>query len=347
MSDTILQTGLADRPLVPSSALKLLSAVTEEPSLEVSLMCGGNTIYSGNLAAYGNIVELHDPASLIEAWFRANNRVVATVTVRFGLAVLPVTVLYCEYDLPDEPDFSQSYLSLISAQRVHRGSVVTIAADSFEALKATVVTAVGVDSDGIARTVEFPLNISSTVAPVSVSVPVDTLLRYAGALADVHCFSFDSGDRQKVFFLVNDTRFITIGFKSAFNVREYIDIPGTVVHAAEVTVENATLDRTLVQYNRKSSHTYEVTTAALTREEAEAFAQIVESRETVLRSGGVDYPIVITDHTIESSDDDSSLPSMKFTYRYAGDRPALFASGASPFVEPDRIFTAQYSKQYS
>ncbi len=348
----ILQSSLAEIPLVPTSALKVFSATTAAEALDVSIESdsAASPLYSGTLAAFGGKVELLDPASIIEEWMREKNMVAATITVTFGNEAIMFDAIYCEYELPDNFDFSKSFLSLIYAQRTHKGSVITIAAESSEALMAATVTAVGLDASGTPVSPQLSFFPSGQIPAVhSNSSFVDSLLtrfRSSTQIVDIQYLVFDSGSRQKVFFIVDDQQFVTIGFRNIFNIVEYIDIPGIVTEKSEISRDSAMVNNSLVQYNQQSLHTYEISTAPLTRDEAEAFAQIVGSRETVIRIENVDYPIKITDHTIESTTDDTSLDSMKFTFRFPAARPCLFMPGLSPFRPSHRIFTEQYSKQY-
>ena len=343
----IIQQSLSSAGLVPTSALGILSASTPEKELRVTLVIERESIYAGTLAAYAGTVTLHDPASLIEDWLKKKNAVTATVHATFGPDTISFDVIHCAYTLPDDYDFSFTFLTLLQAQRVHPGSLVTIAADTNTALLASTVTAFGSDLNGRPSFIRGNLDPHTVTASVSTVVSIDDLIARANAagLSTVSYLTIDSGSRQKSLFLTPETQYITIAFRSIFNVLEYMDIPCIVTRRTEVSTQEAEIQGTLTQYSREVNDTYEVASAPLTREEAAAIAQIPQSHQTYIRSGGVDHPILITDHTVEPSTDDTAPVTVKFTYRLTGTRPGLLA-GQSPFVEPSRIFTTQYTPPY-
>lgn len=350
MATTILDTSLAQLPAVPTSALTLLSASTDEPSLHVGLAVGRIPFFGTDLAAYEGVVEFHDPASLIEEYFREQGYVSRPVTIYFGTETIVVNCIYCEYHLPEGHDFSRSFLSLIYAQRTHAGSMVSLAADSEDALASATVTARGLDADGSPQSCTFPLQAEVPPDTGTVAIDVDALvmrIREQSGIIDVASFTIDAGIRQKAFFIVKHPEFLTFSYLSAFNVREYIDIPCTMAVKTEVSRDSAFVAGRSTQYNQSVERKYEVTTAPLTREEALAISQLVESRATRLRTGGKEYDVVIDDHTLEPDNDDTSLDSVKFTWRFSTSRPMLFGESLAPLLPPaEGIFTDEFTEQY-
>lgn len=61
-----------------------------------------------------------------------------------------------------------------------------------------------------------------------------------------------------------------------------------------------------------------------------------------------DYEIIVTDHTCEVDNNDESLPSMKFTFRFVGDRPKFFDSDMDVFVPSgSKVFSDQFTAEFA
>lgn len=350
MSTTILQAHLESVPLVPTSALTSLSAQTTEASLRVSLTCGHDTIFTTILYPHLGIVEFQDPASLIEHYLRKKGATTATIVARFGTEALAINCIYCEYELPAGHDFSASFLTLLPALRVHDGSVVHIDADSLAALEAISVTAVGTDAAGSLKSFHLtdpsPVAISYGRATLDISQMIARVKASSG-ITRIHCFTASSGARQKSLFLVSDPSFLTFRFRNCFNAPETVDISGTSVMKTEVSRQLAICQLRSRQYDYVTDRTYVHTTGPLTRMEAAALSQLVESRDTAILLSGTEYPVLITDHTAEVSDDDSAQNTFKFTWRFASRRPRLFGATLSPLLDESlNIFTGQFSLEF-
>ena len=71
--------------------------------------------------------------------------------------------------------------------------------------------------------------------------------------------------------------------------------------------------------------------------------RLITSHSASVIIDGVKQPIIITDETCESSNDDESLTSYKFTWQFA-DRRLLDWDAAMP--THDGIFTQEYTEEY-
>lgn len=350
MSTAIQQASLALLPLVPTSALSSLSALTDEPSLTVSMRSGYQTIFTTKLYAYYGVVEFTDPASLIEQYMRDAGRFYAPVEITFDTESITLNCLYCEYDLPPDTDLSATFLTLLPAQRTHPGSVVTVAAGSQEAISQATVKVLGTDSEGHPLTHTLDSTCLTQGLFGLAEINVSALIALVTSTTDIRrvtSFTVNSGPRQKIFFIAPDPDFLTFRFRSCFNVPETVDIPGVSVMVTEVTRDDALCSGRTLQYNRQTSRTYTHTTGPLTRIEAAALAQLIESRSVTLLVDGTEYPVIITDHTSEVTDDNSTLNTLKFTWRFTGHRPRLFGPTLKPLLdESTGIFTTPFTPEY-
>lgn len=350
MPTVIQQSNLSELPLVPTSALTLLSAQTTEPSLTVAMHCGVQSIFSAKLYTLYGKVEFHDPASLIEQFMRDNHRFIARIEIIFGTEAITLNCLYSDYDLPLDTDFSATFLTLLPAQRTHPGSVVTIAVDTQDAITAATVKALGTDPEGhpLTHTLDHTVLTQKIfgLAEIDVSALI-AKVKEESAMTKVTSFTVNSGSRQKSLFISPDPDYLTFRFRSCFNVPETVDISGVSVMKTEVSRDVATCSGRTLHYDRHTSRTYEHTTGPLTRIEAAALAQLVESRAVSLLIDGTEYPVLITDHTSEVTDDNSTLNTLKFTWRFTGNRPRLFGSTLRPLLDESKgIFTEPFTPEY-
>ncbi len=139
---------------------------------------------------------------------------------------------------------------------------------------------------------------------------------------------------------------MTFTFRNCFNVPEPVYLPGQTVMKPEVSVDDAVCSGRTLQYNRVISRSYEFTSGPLTRHEAAALAQFLESHSVSVVVDDVAYEIVITDQSTEISSDASSLNVLKFTWQFADRRPHLFGDDLDPLLYSSQIFTEQFQQQY-
>lgn len=361
MTAQILSPQLTDNSQqLPTGAVSDLVIATDTDRLDISLWSDGLKFYDASLYAYDGKVTMEGARDLIEMHFREKGWSVHAVTVKVcapgiatPLATKDICCLYCEYDTP-VTSFDKAFLSLFGVQRTHLGSVVSVAADNTEALAAATLTAVGLTAAGAAASQTIPL---SSISPQGAQpanychISLDDLMAELSGLSPkistLKHFTVKAGDRQKTFYLDSHTDYFTLCFRSIFNCPEYIDIPGSTVMSTEVSRADAYVGGSISQYDQSSLRSYKVTTAPLTRGEAEAFAQVIESRDIRIRLRGVDYPIAVIDHTIDVSYDNDNLNTILFTWRFKSPRPRLFGTTLDPLLAgDDGIFTQEFTPEY-
>lgn len=304
------------------------------------------TIFSNTLYPFNNIVEIYAVGSLVEEFLRSVDKFFGTFEIRVDNASLRLNMLYCEYLLHEEFLPDNTFLHSAAASVVH--------ADSFFCLSHTppfpdsyTVKIVGHATDGSLATAEHQLR---SDLPHGVSARVKSVIdaAHAAGLADVAYFSVDNGRAQHLFYISKHPSHFTFYFRNIFNVPEYLDIVGVVKRKTSVDSDSATCNNTVMQYNRTVARTYEISTAPLTEHQVRAVEQLIASHSAQIDFDDYAYPIIITDHTCEPSSDNENLVSVKFTFRYASERPALYHSEADAILADDpHIFNNPFSPEYS
>lgn len=352
MATEFLQSSILDRPYVLTSELRSIAASTDDDRLTVSLACSGNVFFSVVIYAYNGKVELLDPGSLVEAYFRSKGMVSGIVSVSFGSAVKDISFLYCEYSMPDAFHPENELLLSSSARRVHEGSRFTFAALPLHSVMRIDFKAFGLDENGIP--VNADLNFSIDASKVyrhtynfETSAYVKDFVKKNPDMVKVLYFSVSNGSRQLMCYLSPSPAWLTFAFMNVFNVQEYIGIEGAVKVRSETSRQTARCSGDIVQYDRRTDRTYQFSTGPLPDDEVESLAQLVSSHSVKLYADGNYYDIVIEDHTCDVSTEDDSLSVVKFTWRFKGRRPVRFNSALFG-IQPTRrdIFSDEYSPEY-
>ena len=360
MTTSIADTPALDKTFVLTSEVSSIYAHTDAEALDVSLSCLGVTFFSTSLYAYNGVVELFDAGSLIEYHFLTNGLICESVTIKFGSVSKTVIFQHCENLMPASYDPQKSLLLSSLTHRAHRDSLFTFAALPIAPHSQFLFKVVGHDESGrIASTYFYSsVNIVDTLhASFSVAsvinkatgrrVPEFNLPLQAPSLADVMYFSVEHDERQLMCFISPAEPYLTFRFLNIFNIPEFIDIEGSMVTKSETSQQEAVCSGLISKYDRSTFRSYQFTSAPLHPDEEESLAQFLSSSSVQIRVSGTLYDIVIDDYTFESSSDDDSLNSVKFSWRFKNNRPVIFNSsifGISPSAR--KIFSTQYSPEY-
>lgn len=352
MATEFLQTSLFTSPYVLTSEISSIVASTDEEKLAVSLAYNGDTFFSVSLYAYDGRVELLDPGSIVEDYFRARSLVSGSVTVTFGTLSDTISFLYCEYVMPPEFDPEKALLLSSTARRVHDGSTFGFAALPAGPVMKIEFKAFGLDKDGIPVNAGaiFQYDTSKVLQNnyiFNTGTYVRNFLQNNPGMVKVLYFSASSGTRRLMCYLSPAPAWLTFSFRNIFNVEEYIDVEGAMVTKSETSRQSAKCSGDIVQYDRRTDRTYQFTTGPIPADEVESLAQLVASHSVKLYLDGSPYDVIIDDHTCENSTEDDALAVVKFTWRFKGRRPVKFSS---PFfgIQPTNrgIFADQYSPEY-
>lgn len=357
MATTILTPPPQDYPILTSS-LYSMKAMTDNTKVLVEIVRDPDgeidSFFSTTLYPHNGVVELSDIGSLIEERFRAKGRLWDMMEIRFDGVAAEFIALYCEYKLDPDFDYTQCFLCAAGESVVHRNSAISLAHWSNGSNKYR-VQVVGLDSNGNTASVERTFTRDRYSDHVSFSV--NEILRFAlnqtaeetgGDIEKVAYFAISYASMQKIFYVVDHPFFLTFGFRNMFNAYEYIDVVGTVTRKTKYDRETAVCSGIATQYNQTVERTYEMQTGALTDEQIREVEQLIGSRDVRLCASGYDYNVIIIDHSIEVDNDDDTLSSIKFTFRFVGERPLLIADDMGALM-PSRshIFSQEFTAEFA
>lgn len=356
--------------LVLSSAVTEVSVSVDGDFVDVSLIGpGGAVVLAERYYAYSGYVTLYDLRSLMEMVMRSSGIAVADFTLKVfsGSDVADSCVfhvLYCDRlsfssDVP--AILKENFLSTLSMRRVAPDSTVSLFlfADEGESIEYSVAFSFRVRGSEDIRRHSFSADsgktaVSSDVVQLNISTAslCEAAATSAGTkAADVELLSFtvSCGQRSMTFFVdrsLFDSE--TFWFRNCFNVFDSITLPSVTIAKTDVDRTLASVNGSSRFYNQSTSKSYEVQSGPLTSDEAEFIDQLFSSYD-VFRierdvTNDVDpfvlAPVLVTDSTCEIQNGDDKLNSVKFTWRYADNRPVVRLS-----VSPG-IFTFQYNTAF-
>lgn len=346
-----LSTDLADRAVCVTSSIGRLSVSTDASAVKVSLSHEGNEFYSAFLSSYDGTVIIDDLASVIELYFIRLGWHMHSIRITVSAADYPtvsdymdVNCLYCAYDMPADYNPANSFFTCIPEQRVPYYAVMRVYGLVVNNNPVSFYIS-GYKADGSPTSYE----IQSTAMDGFVAVDIPSMMalcKSEHSFAKVSIISVFYGSLAKSFFICDMQDALEFRFRNCFNCPETVFISGSSVMKTEVSRDTAFCAGKSLQYNHLTTRTYEHNTAPLTRMEAAAMSQLIESRSASVVVDGAEYPIVFTEHTSEVSNDDSMLNTMKFTWRFLGKRPRLFGDTLTPLLESHGIFTYQFDDTY-
>ncbi len=346
-----LSSDITQRPVCATSALGRLTVSTDAAAIRISLSYETYEFYSATLYAYDGLVHVDDLASVIESLFVRLGWHSHTIRISAAAAGTPevsafidVNCLYCSYDMPDDFNPSASFYTCMPAQRVPPHAVLKVYGNVSKNNPVRFGVS-GYMSDGS----PVACNIQTTAGDGYITVDIPDIMsqcRSAFAFSQVSIVSVVYGSMSKSFFICDMPDCLEFNYRNCFNVPESVFVSGLSVMKTDVSRDTAFCAGKILQYNHLTTRTYEHTTAPLTRMEAAAMSQLIESINTAVVVDGAEYPIIIEDHTSDVSNDDNSMNSMKFTWRFTGRRPRLFGDTLSPLLESFGIFTSQFTDPF-
>ncbi len=358
--------------IILSSALGDLEISVEGDYVDVLLTATARTILSERYYAYGGRVTLYDLASLIEAEMRSSGMAYSDFTLRVFTDTInnktdscTLHILYCDRYTPhtDVPTFlAENFLTTLHIRRVATAATVSLFffAQSGESLEYAVVHNFRKKENNALFSHTYYLQSGRTansarVEQINITVAdiiADAASSVTARLSEIEPVSFTvrCGQRSITFFI--DPSLDTAPsffFRNCFNVWDWVALPGVTTAKTDVERSTAVINGTAQFYNQSASKSYEVEAGPLTSDEAEWIDQLltsydvfrVECDPTTPEDPYVFAQILITDSTCEVQDGDDKLNSVKFTWRYADNRPVVHLS-ASP-----GIFTSPYNIVFS
>lgn len=362
--------------IIFSSALGDLAVVVDGEYVDVKLSTTGSVILSERYYAYGGEVMLCDLGSLIEAEMRKSGQSYAD----FTLSVYTDTdgnkadscvllILYCDRltVCSDIQKFlSENFLTTLSYRRVAPGSTESLFffAEKGESVAYTISHRYRKSGSEALYHHSFTVDAGKTASSASVvqiniaqsSVIADAAAHAAVRVSDISLLSFTVylGQRSITFIIDHSlgsdpSAHGSFIFRNCFNALEVATLAAVTTAKTDVDRSTAIVNGRSWFYNQSATKSYEVETAPLTSDESEWIDQLFTSHETfrIEPDPTNEYDplvlaaVLITDSTCEIQDGDEKLNKVKFTWRYADNRPLVRLS-ASP-----GIFTSPYNIVYT
>lgn len=359
--------------IILSSALGDIGVDVDGTYVDVTLTGpGGIIVLSERYYAYGGNVTLCDLGSLIEAEMRPAGYTVADFTLRvFSDTVgnkadsCVLHILYCDRKTvsTDIPKFLiENFLTTLSMRRVASGSTVSLFlyAEQGESLEYTVAHTFYKGSPEAVYHHQYTANSGKTASASGVeqlNIPQSSIIANAASfatarLSEVTLMSFTVRCGQRSITFIVDPKLDDLDsffFRNCFNVWDWATLQGVTTAKTDVDRSLAVINGSSQFYNQITNKTYEVQTGPLTSEEAEWIDQLFSSHSVfrIEPDPTNEYDplvmafVLITDSTCEVQNGDDKLNSVKFTWRYADNRPYVRLS-ASP-----GIFTSPYNLVFS
>lgn len=355
---TTFITYLPEDECVLTSRLDSILARTDKTKVDVSVIRDPDgefdEFFSTTLFAFDGIVELSALGKLIEERFRAKGRITDMISVVIDGISLDFIALYCNHMLNSDFDYEKCFWTTSASSLVHRASIVSLSHHNTGSTT-YYIRVIGREPDG--RLAVVGRNFNRVGSSLGVTFSVDEILRFAlnqtdyetnDAIAEVAYFTIEYGSMRKVFYVVDDPFFLTFRFRNLFNAPEYIDVVGKVNRKTVVDRDVAVCGGRSLQYNQVINRTYEVETGPLTPDQALSMEQLISSYDVNLITSTDDYDIIITDHSCEVDNNDSSLVTMKFTFRLVTDRPTLLDSDLKALMpSASRVFSQEFTSEFA
>ena len=357
-----------------SSQIGEIGISVDGTAVDVTLTAstGQLTILSERYYAYVGNVKLYDIGSLIEAEMQGSGLSYATftLTVGNGTAVhdsVTLNVLYSDrYTLCTNAEgfLAENFLTTLQHRRGAPGDTLSLDffAKAGESLQASVTVRFRkVGSEVVWPPAHFTLNNGQTASATGVfqlNISQDYFISQFAASNltkdfewEVVAMGVNVGQRAATLYVDRSLDGLrdTFLFRNAFNVWDAATLPAVTITKTAVDRSTAVVNGTSSFYNQKVTKTYETEIGPLTSDECEWLDQLAtshwvmrfvanhcEDSDPVLLA-----PVLITDSDFEVSDTDEKPNSVKLTWRYADNRPAV-ALGASP-----GIFRSPFNLPYS
>ncbi len=321
------------------------------------------TLFYERLYPYDGRVTLCDLRSLVEEDMRARNAVTDVFLLEVSSSddgdnydSVQLSVLFCDRFVAAgnlESFADGNFLTTLGVRRVAPGSSFPLAmlCVGGNVPEVRISSRFRSSGDGVVRACSFPLRpAEQSSGDVCLSVDLD-LASIASAVsglsgfADVDLLGFTVSCGQRSLDVFVDkalSRGKSFIFRNCFNVPELFQSRMVTLEKSEVSRPVAVLSSKSSFYDHTVVKTYESETDNLGYSEAVWADQFLCSRDVsvlIPESGGGGLllkPVLVTSFTSDVSDGDSSLNSVKFSWRFDDNRPAVLLS-----VSPG-VFTFQF-----
>ena len=351
-----------------SSSLTDLAILTDEQSVTVRLCeaATGRELFKERLYAYGGEIRLLDLASLVEDSMRPRNLSFARFSLKVfsvsdgdELAAASLPIIYCDrHALSGEFSASAHFLTLMPVRRLASADLLSVSyyADDSDQVDESVSADLRRVSDGTVVRVSHVIRSGwwppdADVYAISIGeaeLQELAATEHGGSAADyVPLMAVVRCDRRTMtaYFDPELREQPVLMYRNCFNVLEAVSLPSVTTAKTAVERSTAVRDGRLRLYDQTVTKEFEVEAGPLLKFEADAIDELLSSLDVykVDTVGGdsVATPIVITESTCEIKESDGELPSVKFTWRYAPERPIL------RMPHSPGIFTNRFTPQFT
>lgn len=338
--------------IILSSALDDISIATTNPHVDVTLSVPGLTILQERYFPHNGLVTLQDFASLMEQHLRILEVPLARFTLQAGSDSHTFQILYCDrFQVCQDPDsfLRSNFLSTLEFRRIppHIDQSLNYLAFKDETTHAVAYSAIRTD-DGAIQHFAMSITPDATATKtdvINLTISMETILyearRRFGGNPQLLSIQVNVGDRQATFFIDPAlTNADTFFFRNCFNTFEAAYLPAVTTAKTTVERETAIVNGNAHFYDQSATKTYEVKATALTPYEADWIDQLITSysvfRAIASDTDALFLPVIITDATCEAHNANDTLNDIKFTWRYASNRPIASLPDAT------RFFTSQF-----
>lgn len=368
----MIQLSFYTSDVMLSSDIPDITIYTDHDYIDFRLLSAGYPLLEGRYYAINGKATIPDISSLVENYLAGNtDNPMAEFVVEAShddddeLAEKEFTALYCNVatGLYDPADWlRQNFLTLTKSRRIAPDDFINLMwyATAKESI-AFRVLATYLDADGNRGTYSYVYSGNGMVASVgevcSQYVYLDNVYNAIKSATKLNAVTLISvtvqcGDRSLTCFVDESLADVApFYYLNCFGVPEHISLPRTTTAKVKVDRSVATLSKTSQFYDITTSKEYEVETGPLTADECAQVEQMFASPlvRVPLTIYGYNFEtdfdalhtILITDFTSELSDSDEKLNSVKFTWRYADNRPKVNIS------EDSEIFTNEFNTTFN
>lgn len=351
MSLSIASASYTDRNASVVSDVTRIRFYTDDSLVSVSLKIGDSEIYSSTLAAYDGVVTLEGVDVMLSDFMRlrkmsrASLKVFAENCSKSSETVSQtISLVFCSYALPPDFNIYKAFFSVLDPQRVPPTANLQV----FSCCSQGDLVEFRVSGRNVAGK-PVSAELTHVAHDGYIDVDIAAIVGQAKAKSSIYTatqVSMVCHDISKEFFICDYRSFLEFRFRNCFNVFETVYVSGKSEMVTEVDRESAVCSGQLMPYDVRVTRSYEHVTGPLTRMEAAAMSQLAEAEDITVNIDGVEYPVMITDHECKVSDDDSTINTMKFTWRFTDTRPRLFGDTLSPLLPSSGIFTEPFTEPF-
>ena len=365
-----------------SSACRQLEFATDCASLLFVIKEKETTIvYQTHLNAYKGIATIFDVRSILEPYMRANNLSYTSFDIYCkdstdtgGVSAIDhikrLSIVYSYHAIPYNAEnfIATRFLTTLTTHRTypHCTEILPLLTGGSSTSGSINVNAYcAYLSAGEHKTATITLASYSDMAieHVPLYISYDWLiakLRFQNIIVDkILAYTILFGDRSHTFYVHETSPKLSFTFKNSFNVWETIRFSTVTVAKTNVERSFSISGGQILFYDQRTNKTYEATTSPLSQDESRWVEEFFISRDVRLGdiSTTIDYSdqslsysdptslpkVLISESSCEISDSNSELNRVKFTWRFADERP----HAEHLLIGPDRIHSEQFTYQYN